>query len=219
MKGKIRMENLNQDLINKALMTQGTNSLTLSGTEAFSTDNGEVSAYSLSGEPTLVELSAEKRANVLTEIKCLFETAFETEQNNDKIKILFELMIYDSWTTTRCKDAIKYFLKHVKTYYNKWIFSDIMSFDKKAYTYSKMYMLCEIGRNKSDFKPFQGVNGEIYYWDINYGRCPFPKVELKQDEWIILDNEIENKSMSWNVTQLGEIPEEMKERGWAIRKY
>jgi hypothetical protein len=91
---------------------------------------------------------------------------------------------------------------------------DIMAFPAgKCFTRTKMQKLCmDGGRVYSEFIRFKGADGEIYFWDKNFGKCPFPEEKLVTDKWVVIDNDKLNETKNWNL-KWGNIPE-----GWIIRE-
>jgi len=162
----------------------------------------------------LSAVSPEQFDFVKAECEKLFEKAFEKGQSSEKIDLLFDFMIEEDWTCKQAVDAVKHFLKNKITYYDKWIIPDILAFPAgKCFTGSKKQKLCtDGGRVHSDFIRFKGADGDIYYWDKNFGKCPFPEEKQIVDKWFIIDNEKINESRAW-FESWGEIPE-----GWVIRK-
>lgn len=178
------------------------------------TEEGTISVYQASGDLLLSAVNQGQLDFVKGKFEELFEEAFEKKQSDKKIEMLLECMAEENWTCKQAVDAVKYFLKYKITYYDKWIIPDIMAFPAgKCFTRTKMHKLCtDGGRVYSEFIRFKGADGEIYFWDKNFGKCPFPEEKLVTDKWVVIDNEKLNETKNWN-SKWGNIPE-----GWIIRE-
>lgn len=134
--------------------------------------DGELSLYRVTGEPKLLELSQEQLNFITVGILKLFEVAFGKSQP-EKINLVVTLAKEEGWTAARLKEAIKNLIKKCVTYYDRWNISEVMGYDKKIYTYSKVYSLCEYyGRQRQDFIEFYGADNRTYFWDRNNGTLP-----------------------------------------------
>ena len=132
----------------------------------------EVSIFDLDSNSKLLknmnEIEIDKMAVIIDE---RLSWAFG-KQDFKKISYLIDLAKEENYTDEHLFNAIKNLI--IKYPYPEWKIANILSYDKKVYTYSGMKRFIE--KEKREEKDFirceHQTTKEIHYWDIQNGELP-----------------------------------------------